>query len=146
MAGPDEPMGILELDSLFQKLGNVPDSVLSEALQEMAQVACDKIRSQGESMNVRDPESDEHILDKIRPSGKPRITENGGWQTISFFGSRTRGQNRTKVRNAEIAFVNEYGKRGQPARSFIRTALSRYETAICAPGIRILNDWFENQS
>ena len=146
MAGPDEPMGIQELDSMFQKLGNVPDSVLSEALQEMAQVACDKIRSQGESMNVRDPESDVHILDKIQLSGKPKMTKSGGYQNITFSGSRTRGRKRTKTRNAEIAFIQEYGARKQPARSFIRTALSRYETAICAPGVRILNDWFENQS
>lgn len=146
MAGPDEPMGIQELDSMFQKLGNVPDSVLDEALQAMGRVCCDKIRSQGESMNVRDPESGEHILDSIALVEDPKITQFGGYQNITFVGKRTRGRKRTKVRNAEIAFINEYGKRGQPARSFIRTALSRYETAICAPGVRILNDWFENQS
>ena len=144
MASPDEPMGIRELDEMFVRIGNIPFEVTADALKAMAEVAMDKIRAQGESMGVRDPESDVHVLDKIKLSGKPRQTTIGGYQNITFGGSRIR--NGKKTRNAEIAFINEYGKRGVPARSFIRTALHRDETAICAPGIKILNEWFEKQS
>lgn len=40
------------------------------------------------------------------------------------------GTNRKGNRNAEVAFINEYGKRGQPARPFNRLALENGEQAV----------------
>lgn len=40
------------------------------------------------------------------------------------------GVNRRGTRNAEVAFLNEYGKRGQPARPANRMALEDNEDAI----------------
>ena len=72
----------------------------------------------------------------------------GDWVTcademISFTGTRRRGN--TTTRNAEIAFVNEYGKKGQPARPFIGTAMSRNEEAITAPAEKVIGDWIEEE-
>lgn len=134
--------GFDDLEDAFQRISEIPFDVTAEALDAMAAVAAEQIRSTGESMGVRDPESDVHILDKIKPR-KAKKTEYGGYEMISFTGTRTRGKTRT--RNAEIAFVNEYGKRGQPARPFIGTAMSRGADQIQDQAEKVIGDWIETK-
>lgn len=133
--------GFDELNDAFNRIGDIPFEVTAEALTEMATVAADKIKRSGEQMGVRDPESDVHILDKVKPA-KPKQTPGGGRCDITFSGTRTR--HNIKTRNAEIAFINEYGKRGQDARPFIKTGMSD-EESIAAPGEKIIGDWIENE-
>ena len=137
-----ELQGFDGLEDAFRRISEIPFEVTAEALDAMADVAADKIRSTGESMGVRDPESDVHILDKIKPR-KAKKTEYGGYEMISFTGTRQRGSTRT--RNAEIAFVNEYGKRGQPARPFIGTAMDRGADQIQDQAERVIGDWIETK-
>ena len=132
--------GLNAVDEMFAELSEIPWDVTSEALDAMASVAERKVRSSGESMGVRDPESRVHILDKITHT-KPKKTDSGGRSDVTFSGTRTRG--RTRTRNAEIAFINEYGKRGQQARPFIRQAAEQGGDEITAPGEKIIGDWFE---
>ena len=134
--------GIDELNAAFGRIADIPWSVSEEALNGMAAVAAVKVKEQGESMGVRDPESDVHILDTIKPV-KAKKDDDGGHQDITFAGKRTRHGKQT--RNAEIAFVNEFGKDGQPARQFIGTGMARNEEAIVDPGAKILGDWIENE-
>jgi HK97 gp10 family phage protein len=138
-----ELYGLDELNDAFRRIADIPEDITAEALDAMAEVAADKIRVKGESLGIRDPESGEHILDKVSTKRKPKITDAGGYKMISFTGTRTRGK--TKTRNAEIAFVNEYGKRGQPARPFIRPALAEGEDDIVRPAGKIIGDWIENE-
>lgn len=132
--------GFDELNAALNRIGNVPENVITQALDAMAAVAASKIRAVGESMGVRDPDSDVHILDKIKMM-KTKKTGSGGYKDITFAEARRRGK--TETRNAEIAFVNEYGKDGQPARPFVGTAMTRYEEEIAEPGAEILGDWIE---
>lgn len=132
--------GFDELDAALARIGQPPDAVKEKALTAMAQAAAGKIKSQGEAMGVRDPESDEHILDTITVN-KPKLNAEGGVCTITFKGTRSRG--RKRVRNAEIAFVNEYGSRKQRARPFIGQAMTQNEKAIVDPGAEILGAWIE---
>ena len=132
--------GFDELSRMFDEIGDIPFEVLSEALEAMGTEAQNAVFQTGTAMGVRDPESNVHILDKLRHS-KPKKTEDGGSTYVTFSGSRTRGKTRT--RNAEIAFVNEYGKQNQQARPFIRQAAEQYADQIAAPGERILGDWQE---
>lgn len=133
--------GFAGLEDAFRRIADLPWSVTEEALGQMAAVAAAEIRSTGESMGVRDPESDVHILDKIKPA-KAKKTETGGEQRITFSGTRTR--HKTRTRNAEIAFINEYGKRGQKARPFIGTAMTQNEDKINAPAETVIGDWIES--
>lgn len=132
--------GFDSLEDAFRRISEIPFAVTEEALDGMAAVAAEKIRAQGESMGVRDPDSDVHILDRIR-TNKAKQTESGGYESITFSGSRTRGGTRT--RNAEIAFVNEYGKRGQQARPFIGTAMTQNEDKILEPAQDVIGGWIE---
>ena len=81
-----------------------------------------------------------HFYDEI--PGLGRVFHAGMcMDQITFDGTRKRGN--TITRNAEIAFVNEYGKRGQDARPFMKTALSQNEALISEPGVTIIGDWIE---
>ena len=137
-----ELTGFDDLEDAFQRISEIPFDVTAEALDAMAAVAADAIRSTGESMGVRDPESDVHILDRIKPR-KPKKTTEGGYEMISFTGTRRRGN--TTTRNAEIAFVNEYSKKGQPARPFIGTAMNRNADRIQDQAEKVIGDWIENE-
>lgn len=134
--------GFDELNEAFNRISDIPPNVTSEALTAMGSVAAEKIKSTGESMDVKDPESNVHILDTITLKN-PKITADGGYVDISFEGSRMRGKEST--RNNEIAFVNEYGKKGQKARPFVGTGMSKYEPAIVGPGGEIVGDWIEKE-
>ena len=131
-----------ELQKAFKSIEKIPDTVKEKTLNSMAKVAAERIKQTGESMGVRDPDSSTHILDNIT-TAKAKLTQEGGTQDITFRGTRTRGK--TKTRNAEIAFVNEYGKRGQPARPFIGTAMSKGEKEIAEAGADTLGDWIEKE-
>ena len=134
--------GSSELNDAFTRISDIPWPVTEQALDGMAKVAATEIKSTGEYMGVRDEDSDVHILDHITTK-KAKQTDDGGYEKITFDGTRQRGK--TTTRNAEIAFVNEYGKRGQDARPFIKTALTQNESMISAPGERIIGDWIENE-
>lgn len=138
-----ELYGFEDLQDALERIGDIPFDVTAEALDGMADVAMDRIKSTGESMGVRDPDSSVHILDKIKKASKAKKTDSGGYLNISFSGTRKRGK--TTTRNAEIAFVNEYGQQGQPARPFIGTAMSRNEDEITAPAEKVIGDWIESE-
>ena len=137
-----ELLGFEDLDDAFRRISNIQDDVKADALDAMAKVAAEKIKASGEAMGVRDPESDEHILDKIKMA-KAKISKSGGSEDITFSGKRFRGNTRT--RNAEIAFINEYGRRKEDARPFILMAMTQNEEQITAPGEKIVGDWIENE-
>lgn len=131
------------IDGLDEMLREIPNEVLFEALNEMADVAKKAVRQSGQSLGVRDPQSQVHILDKITHT-KPKKTKDGGVSNVTFSGSRTRGRIRT--RNAEIAFVNEYGKRGQAPRPFIRLAAETAGDSIADAGETIIGNWWDKQT
>ena len=70
----------------------------------------------------------EGISPKSIKKGKITKTKDGKKIVVSPKGSRKRGKK--TVRNAEIAFINEYGTRGQPGRPAIRTANLKAESSI----------------
>lgn len=134
--------GFEEFDKVFSPIAQIPDPVKAKALEAMAKVASPQIKRSGESMGVRDPDSQVHILDQLKLS-KPKTDDSGGYLDINFSGTRTRGN--TKTRNAEIAYVNEYGKRGQQARPFIGTAMTQFADKIAEAGADVLWDYIERE-
>ena len=132
--------GSNELQDAFTRIHEIPWDVTERALDSMAKVAAAEIKSTGEYMGIRDEDSDVHILDTITTK-KAKKTDDGGREKITFDGTRKRGN--TITRNAEIAFINEYGKRGQDARPFMKTALTQNEALISEPGVEIIGSWIE---
>lgn len=134
--------GYKELLDAFSKISNIPDDVLDKTLRSMEEVASKKITAKGESYPIRDKKSTVHVLDKIKMN-KPKRTATGGYADVTFSGSRTRGN--TTTRNAEIAFINEYGKKNQQARPFVGEAMEANADAIANAGANVLFDWTEKE-
>ena len=134
--------GIDDLNAAINRMNPIPDGVKTEMLDAMTKAAMPAIRQSGQSLGVYDPESGEHVIDKLK-ANKPKLTKDGGSQDITFSGSRQRGSK--KVRNAEIAFINEYGTRKQPARPFMGQAMTKNEKAIVDAAEEPLGNWMESE-
>lgn len=133
--------GFEDLATSLQRFAAIPEEELKRMVVNMAETALPKIKSKGEALGVRDPMSNVHILDKMK-IGKFKKTLTGGYVDITFSGTRMR--NETRTRNAEIAFVNEYGKRSQRARPFIGLALTENEDEILAQADEAFGDWADD--
>ena len=112
------------LDDL-DALANLPDSVIEEILEAEADVIVEAQRKTAREMGVYDSGMTAASIKK----GKVKKTGLDHSITVAPQGTNTRGD-----RNAEVAFVNEYGKRGQPARPFTRTANERAEKDMVEAG------------
>lgn len=140
-----EVRGFGEVFGSLETMAKLPPAVKIRMLNEMGKVAAAAEKKKGIEYDVRDPKSNVHIVDKLKVN-KPTITDTGGYVTITFEGTRKRGN--TKTRNAEIAFINEYGRRGatkkMAARQFIRDALKEAGDEINAAGEKVYNEWLDS--
>lgn len=100
----------------MKDLANLPNSVIADMLDSEADVIMPAQKKMAQSMGVYDTGQLANSITK----GKVTTSSSGSSLSLTFSGSRKRGN--TTTRNAEIAFVNEFGKHGQPARPFIQTA------------------------
>lgn len=129
--------GIDDLCDAMAKVQNVPDNIITDMLQAMGEVAKKAIESSAKAKGIVGTGL---TIASIKLK-RPKITPTGGETTVTFAGSRTRGK--TTTRNAAIAFINEFGKRGQPARPFIKEAIDKEGDRIGDAGTEIFNKWFK---
>jgi hypothetical protein len=111
--------GMSEMTALFEELEHLPDRVIDEMLMAEADVVKREQRKAARLM-LNGPYSTGKTAEAIE-IGKVKATSSGRVITVYPRGSRKRGK-KTVNTNAEIAFINEYGARGKPARAFIRKA------------------------
>lgn len=102
----------------FAELAKLPDSVVSDMLEAEGQVI-KKGQSQTAKSMLAGPYN-KHAVENAPKLGKVKRTRNGKALFVTFEGT----QHGTRL--AEIAYLNEFGKRGQPARQFIRAANEKY--------------------
>lgn len=110
-----ETSGIAELQLSFSEIAELPSSVANEMLEVGAEIVKNKQQELANSMLIG-PYHTGETAQKIK-IGKPKRSKDGYSIGVYPDGTRKRGQ-----RAAEVAFINEFGKKGQPARPFIRTA------------------------
>lgn len=85
------------------------------------------------------------LVAKTISKGKVSSGKDGKSIYITVKGSRTRGKmKKHTTRNAEIAFVNEYGKRGQPPRPFIQTANEQCRDEAIDAAEKEYNKWLDS--
>lgn len=111
--------GLDDLVLSLQEIAEIPAEVQEEMLQAGADVVAQAQREKVKAYGIYDGSSPKHVADTIKP-GKVKLKKGQRVIYVSPTGSRRRGKSVT--RNAEILFVNEYGKRGQKARPAIRDA------------------------
>ena len=113
--------GIADLYSDLAALSFLPERVTADILNAEADVIVEAQRNYMEKMQ-RGPEST-GISAKSVKKGRVQRGRDGPYISIYPHGTRKRGKKKIHdIRNAEIAFINEYGKRGQPGRPAILTA------------------------
>lgn len=112
--------GLDDLAKDFENISTLPSEVIDEMLNAEADVVVAAQKRTAKSM-LSGPYAHSPVLiaSSIKKS-KVKKNSDGASIQIQFVGSRKRaGSTSTK---AEIAFVNEFGKRGQNPRPFIETA------------------------
>lgn len=104
----------------MQELANLPDSVQKEMLNTGGDILLRGQKATIRAMGIVDTGKTAASLKK----GSVKRGKGGMSLYISPEGSRRRGN--TTTRNAEVLFINEFGKHGQPARPAIKTACEKY--------------------
>ena len=132
--GPDE------LASALNKISDIPEEVKIDALKAGGKIIAAEQKKVGEEKGIRDPNSNVHILDKIKVN-KPKIKRYSASVSITFSGNRKRGK--TKTRNAEIAFFNEFGTKEMPARPFISVANAKAKEKAIKAIADVIHDYIE---
>lgn len=108
--------GIAAFSTDIEKLGEDMDIVLDEMLNAEADVIIPSQQKTAMEMGVYRTGATAASISR----GKPKQTKSGKAIYVYPRGSVKRGK--TQIRTAEIAFLNEFGTKTQPARPFIRRA------------------------
>lgn len=143
-------MAQLEVDGLnglledLEALAGLPDSVADGILEAEADVI---VQAQREEIGRqwKGPYSEGISAGAVK-KGKVKEGQAGRSITVSPQGSRKRGGK--SVRNAEIAFINEYGApgRGIAARPAIAAANAKAEEAAVEAGERVFNAYLDSKN
>jgi hypothetical protein len=134
--------GMAELSEFFENMAAMPQSVIDKMLHAQADVVVKAQKRTAKSM-LKGPYAHNPVkLAESISKGKIKNTKDGKSLHIVFKGSRKRGN--TTTPNAEIAFLNEFGKRGQNPRPFIKTANENCaDEALDASG-KVFDDFIES--
>lgn len=136
--------GLVSLMADLEALIAMPDSVAEAILDAEADVVVTAQRSEIAS-RWKGPYS-MGISAKSVKKGKVKKTKDGHAVHVSPQGARRRGKQ--SVRNAEIAFINEYGARdrGIAPRPAIGTANAKAEKQTVESGERVLNAYLDSKN
>ena len=132
------------LDGLIldmQAVAELPDEVQDEMLNAQADIVVAAQKRAGQAMGVEDTGL---TLRSIKKGKVKRSKEGYRVLYITPAGSRKRGKKR--VRNAEIAFINEYGDRDQKARPFIRTGNESSAAQATEAAMNIYDRWLKSKN
>jgi len=126
----------------FAALAALPDQVAEDMLNAEADVLVKAQRAEIKS-RWRGPYSQGISAKSVK---KGKVKPSGIGHSISVYpqGTRTRGKQR--VRNAEIAFINEYGKTGQPARPAINTANKKKEQEAVEAAEKVYHAYLDSKN
>lgn len=136
--------GIDALSDDFAALARLPDSVIDGILDAEADVILPAQRAEIEKQWNGPKNLSTGMSAKSIKKGKVKKDRDGRSLSIYPKGTRKRGGQTT--RNAEIAFINEYGKRGQPARPAISTANMKKEKEATDAGERVYNQFLDSRN
>lgn len=143
------------LDALMismQEIAEIPEDVVDEMLNAQADVVLEAQKRSILAHGIYDKENTaRHVVDSMK-KGKPKWRKKDQVRVIYITpaGSRRRGGKRRwsrpkATRNAEILFVNEYGRKDQQARPAIREANETSAQASTEAAFTIYDRWLESK-
>lgn len=131
------------LEELFEDMAAIaefPDEVILEMLTAEAEVIAEAQAAEARAMGVVDKGI---TARSITFDKKLKETKDGKAIYVYPQGSRSDGSRR---RVAEVAFVNEFGKEGQPARPFIGTANARKGDEAVQAAARVYDEFLKSKN
>ena len=134
--------GVDDLMLSFSEIAEIPENVQDEILNAQADIAIPAQQAKAQAYGVVDT----GLMASSIKKTKPKILKDGSRAIYVYpHGSRTRGRGK-KTRNAEIAFVNEYGVRGRAPRPFIRDANAACEEKIVQAAAEVHDKWLKSKN
>ena len=122
-------------------VAEMPKKVQADILNAEADVVVEAQRRKVKQFGIYDGTSPVHVASSIK-KGKPKTKKGQRVIYITSEGTRTRGKKKlSETRNAEILFVNEFGKRGQRARPAIATANEESAAETTAAGAQVWSNF-----
>lgn len=109
-------VGLDELELSLEELAKLPSGVQDEMLRASADVVTEAQQRKADAYGIRDTGM---MIESIG-SGRPGPYPDG--RKIDVWPKGTRRNGKKTKRNAEIAYIAEYGREKQPARPFMRDA------------------------
>ena len=135
--------GLDEFSLSLQELAALPDTVQDDMLEAGAEVVAKAQRDKVMAYGIYDRESTQHVAESIKP-GKVKVKKGRRVIYVSPTGKRKRGN--TETRNAEILFINEFGKRGQSARPAVRDANEACAEATTQAEFQVYDKWLKSKN
>lgn len=132
-------LAALQMD--LAELAALPDELTSDMLNAQADVIVEGQQKTAREMGVYDTGQ---MAASIKKGGVK--TAKSGSKSLYVSPSGSRKRNGTTTSNAEIAFVNEYGKRGQYPRPFIRTANEKYADDAVNAAYRVYDQYLKSKN
>lgn len=135
--------GLDEFSLSLQELAALPDTVQDDMLEAGAEVVAKAQRDKVMASGIYDRESTQHVAESIKP-GKVKVKKGRRVIYVSPTGKRKRGS--TETRNAEILFINEFGKQGQSARPAVRDANEACAEATTQAEFQVYDKWLKSKN
>lgn len=120
----------------MEELAELPDDVMDDMLDAGGDVLCRAIQGSATTM-LDGPYSKGAVAASVR-KGRKSKTKDGRQLAIGFSGTQ-HGQPL-----ARIAYVNEYGKKGQHARQFMRTAVESSADDVTAEEQKVYEKYLDS--
>lgn len=133
-------VGLDELALSLQEIAEIPEDIQGEMLRAQGNIVAQAQRESAQRYGIQRTGT---LIRSIKP-GKVKLDKHGSRVLyVTPVGSRVRGGKKTT--NAEIAFLNEYGTRGQRARPFMRDANERSAEAATQAAADIYYRWQDSR-
>lgn len=138
--------GLDELMLDMEQIANMPDSVISGMLDSQADILVEAQKRKARAYGVIAPGSGK-MIESIKKGKKIRLKDGGQEIRVYPQGSRTRGRYKVEdTPETEIAFVNEYGKRGQKARPFIQDSNAESEPKMEKAAFTVYDNYLKSKN
>lgn len=135
-------LSISGLDGLIDdldELARLPDSVTDQMLNAEADV----IAAAQQAETAKQWKGPYWTGTTARSIKKGKVKKTGLDKSITV---APKGTNKRGTRNAEVAFINEYGKKGQPGRPAIRTANEQKEKEAVEAGEKVYHAYLDGKN
>lgn len=130
--------GLNALQRDLKAFGELPNDTMKKMVDAQAEVTEDALVYTAGTM-LQGPYFQGDVARSVKRQ-KPKITKSGATSMIKFTGMQHGN------RNGEVAFVNEYGKKSQKARPFIKTAIKESSDPAADAAREVLNDYLDRKN